>query len=538
MPRNLEADMETLRSVLNLAQQRDFAAAAALAERTLADGFEHPMLLNVAATHLEQLGKYEEALKLLERAVAIAPSDVGARNALGLCLQRLDRPAEALVHVDQLLKRHPDLPFAHASRGNALIAMGLLGRAADSHLRAIELEPGNLAALAALASIAVHRGQNDEARRWAERALAKAPGFPDAVLGLAAAELASGELDLAESRLQQLIINPRAGSTDRARAAGLLGDVLDAAGRYTEAFGCYEACNVALAQIQQRFAGADVLGYTRALTAAIEKIDLSQSQVRAPASTSDAAGHVFLMGFPRTGTTLVEVVLDGNPQVVSLEEHELLTRGVLEFMREPVNFQALANADEATVAALRADYWQRVGAAGIRTAGKIFLDKHPLNTLKLPLIAKLFPAAKILFAIRDPRDVVLSCYRRRFQMNPSMYEFLSLPGTAAFYAATMQMAQSAKRAMRLDWHEIRYERLVVDFEREMQAICRFVRLDWNPAMGDFAQRLTARERATPSTAQLAQGLITSAVGHWRHYEMQLSPLLPTLAPWLERFGYS
>src|ERR1700742_1938987 len=99
MARNLDADMKTLRSVLDLAQKRDFAAAAALAERTLADGFEHPMLLNVAATHLEELGKHEQALKLLERAVAIAPNDVGARNALGLCLQSLDRPQEALLHI-------------------------------------------------------------------------------------------------------------------------------------------------------------------------------------------------------------------------------------------------------------------------------------------------------------------------------------------------------------------------------------------------------------------------------------------------------
>src|SRR5450631_4207637 len=148
MPRNLEADMKTLRLVLDLAQKRDFAAAATLAERTLADGFEHPMLLNVAATQLEELGKDQEALKLLERAVAISPNDVGARNALGLCLQRLDRPAEALFHIDELLRWQPDLHFAHASRGNALIAMGLLGRAEASHLRAVQLEPGNFVSLA------------------------------------------------------------------------------------------------------------------------------------------------------------------------------------------------------------------------------------------------------------------------------------------------------------------------------------------------------------------------------------------------------
>src|SRR5271163_1195135 len=112
MPRNLESDLATLRAVQNLAEKRDFAGAAALAEKTLAEGFEHPMLLNVAATRLEQAGKYQDALILLERAVAIAPKDIGARNALGLCLQRLDRPSEALYHIEEILKHNPELPFA------------------------------------------------------------------------------------------------------------------------------------------------------------------------------------------------------------------------------------------------------------------------------------------------------------------------------------------------------------------------------------------------------------------------------------------
>ncbi len=195
-------------------------------------------------------------------------------------------------------------------------------------------------------------------------------------------------------------------------------------------------------------------------------------------------------------------MLDGNPRVVSLEEHELLADGVLAFMREPVNFQALMRADAAALDALREAYWRGVRGAGIDVAGKIFLDKHPLNSLKLPLIAKLFPQAKILFAVRDPRDVILSCFRRRFQMNPSMYEFLTVPGAAAFYDAVMEFAYTAKRGLGLEWHEVRYERLIENFEQEMRAICGYLSLDWLASMGEFADRVQAREHATPSTAQL------------------------------------
>ena len=538
MPRNLEADMNILRTVQHLAQNRDFVAAAALAERTLAEGFEHPTLLNAAATRLEEEGKYEEALRLLARAVAIAPKDVGARNALGLCLQRLDRPAEALYHIDELLRQQPDLPFAHANRGNALMALGSLGRARLSHLRAFELDPKNFSATAALASIATHRGQHEEAREWAQRTLGIVPGFPDAILCLAAAELAGGDPASAESRLRRLINDSRVGEADRARATGLLADVFDATGRYELAFEAYGVCNAAIRQIHQRFASSNLLGYVRGLTAALEKLDPDRRIARheAPPSAA-AAGHVFLLGFPRTGTTLVEVVLDGNPRIVSLEEHELLTDGVLAFMREPLNFDALTRADEPALNALREAYWQRARSAGINVTDKVFVDKHPLNSLKLPLIAQLFPHAKILFAVRDPRDVILSCFRRRFQMNPSMYELLTVTGAAAFYAATMQFAYAAKQALSLKWHEVRYERLVTDFEREMRAICDTLGVEWMDSMGQFAQRVQDREHATPSTAQLSQGLVTSATAQWRRYEPQLAPALPALEPWIERLGY-
>ncbi len=514
--------------------------AADLAERTLASGFEHPLLLNVLATRLEQQGKFEEALKLLERAVSIAPGDVGARNALSLCLQRLNRPADALYHIDELLKKHPDLGFAHANKGNALIDMGWLGRAKQSHLRALELEPGNFAAMAALASIATHRGEHEEARRWAEQALETSPGYPDAVMSLAAAELAGGSTAPAETLLHRLILDPRAGASDKARAAGLLGDVLDAAGRYAEAFDAYTTCNEALREIHRRFAdGTRMLAYTQALTAAMESAAPHWLTRQAPqAASTDPREHVFLLGFPRSGTTLLEVVLDGHPQVASIEEHELLGGAVLRFMREPVNLEPLARAEESQVLALRGAYWDGVRNAGVDPAGKVFVDKHPLNTLKLPLIARLFPRAKILFACRDPRDVVLSCFRRRFKMNPAMYELLTLPGAAAFYDAVMGFAEKVRPLLKLDWHVVRYESLVNDLVGETRAICEFLGLETVDGMSDFAGRVQAREHATPSTAQLAQGLTRTGLEQWRHYERELNQVLPALRRWVDHFGYS
>jgi tetratricopeptide (TPR) repeat protein len=432
------------------------------------------------------------------------------------------------------------LACAKANRGNALIALGALGQARQSHLLALELDPDNLAAQGALASIATHRGEHDEARGWARKVLARLPGYPDAVLSLAAAELASGSTDSAQMLTCQLLADPRAGPAEKARANGLLGDVLDAAGRYTEAFGAYVACNEGLGQVHRQISeGTGILSYVESITAAMRRTDPAQWS-SSPEPIGDAGGpgaHVFLLGFPRSGTTLLEVALDGHPRVVSLEEHELLKPGVLAFMREPLDFEPLLQADAAALQDLRAAYWHQARAAGAELEGRVFVDKHPLNTLKLPLIARLFPRAKILFAYRDPRDVVQSCFRRRFSMNPAMYQLLTLQGAAAFYDATMRLADQARSLSGLGWQAVRYESVVDDLEQQLRAICEFLELEWDPALTDFSSRAQARERATPSTAQLARGLNRAGIGHWRNYQDALAPILPRLEPWVERLGY-
>jgi tetratricopeptide (TPR) repeat protein len=458
-------------------------------------------------------------------------------NALALCLQRLDRPADALVHVDEILRREPTLPFAHASRGNALMALGLLGQARDSHLRAVELDSHNVAALAALASISTHRGEHADARRWAERTLALVPGYPDAVLALASADLAGGRRAAAEAALRGLLADPRAGLLDRGRAEGLLGDVLDAEGRYDEAFAAYSACNAGQRRFYARYGEIDgVAGYAESLGVALEAAAGRWRPAIPQAVTHRVREHVFLLGFPRSGTTLLEVVLDGHPDVVSLEEHELLTDGVLEYMREPLDLGPLAEAPESELMRLRQAYWDGVARGGAAVKGKVFIDKHPLNTLKLPLIARLFPEAKILFACRDPRDVVLSCFRRRFKMNPAMYQMLTLEGAARFYAATMRVADSSRLLLGLAWREVRYEQLMADFSGEMRTLCDFLGIRWTEDMGAFAARVQRREHSTPSTAQLARGLDRSGLGHWRHYAGPLAAVEGTLAPWVARFG--
>ena len=153
------------------------------------------------------------------------------------------------------------------------------------------------------------------------------------------------------------------------------------------------------------------------------------------------------------------------------------------------------------------------------------------------LIARLFPRAKILLALRDPRDVVLSCFRRRFAMNAGMYEFTSLEGAAAYYGAVMRLMEIYREKLALDLIEARHERLVADFDGEVRRVCDFLGLEFRDEMRAFAARARSQNIDTPSGAQVARGLSPEGLDHWRCYAPQLQPVLAWLAPFVTQFGY-
>ena len=538
--RDPAADAAAVQRIHDAARSGRHADAAALAQAALTDGLEHPLVLNLAALTREQEGRFADAAALLHRAVNLDPADVGTRNALGLCLLNLDRPEEALAQFKAVIDLDATLPFAHASHGNASFALGRVADAEASYRRALALDPRQAVALCGLAHIAVRRGDYPEARAFATGALEGIPGFPDAVMTLAAADLGQRDLSGAESRVRKLLADPRLSRAERAYAEGLLGDVLDAADRTDEAFAAYQRCNDELRRIHAARFSSEVgaCEYTRSLQAAFERVP-TDAWPPGSVATPDtgAAGHVFLLGFPRSGAGLLEAVLGSHRDVVSVEGAESMIDGIRRYLRNPLDLGALAAADSADLQGLREAYWRRVAAAGIDVAGKIFIDRNPLHTQTLPLIYKLFPASKILFACRDPRDVVLSAFRLRFTMNSSNFELLSVTGAAQYYDAVMQFAVRCFGTLPLDVRLVRHEDVVTDFRREMRRICAFIGIEWDPGMGDVALRRGDERIAAPRTAQLVAAFNTEGVGQWRRYQAQLAPVMPTLDPWIRRFYY-
>jgi len=260
---------------------------------------------------------------------------------------------------------------------------------------------------------------------------------------------------------------------------------------------------------------------------------------RPPASGPDggARGHAVLMGFPRSGTTLLEQVLETHPDIVTLDERPLLLDAEVEFVARPGGMKRLAEVIPAFLEPFQDSYWRKVREFGADPTGSVFVQKHPLATARLPLVAKMFPYAKIIFAIRDPRDVVFSCFRRSFNMNAAMYEFNTIEGAARYYDAVMSAGEIYLERLPLDVCRVKYEDLVADFDGVAQDVCGFLNVEWSEDLRNFARTVGERRIATPSSVQIARGLYTEGVGQWRPYEFALKGVMPILRRWVETFGY-
>ena len=340
----------------------------------------------------------------------------------------------------------------------------------------------------------------------------------------------------------------RSGLDDDARVAvlDLRADALDALDRTEAAFADYASRNAILSQ---KFAARMEREVSeRSVDRARRLARVFSSQAAAPwqrhSAGPDEAGadagcrHVFLLSFPRSGTTLLEKVLSSHSDVVALEEVDLLSDIASEWLAQDAGIDALAALGPREAAVHRARYWQGVrDATGVELSGRTVLDKLPLHTLCLPVIARLFPQAKILFAVRDPRDVVLSCFRRRFQVNPAMYELLDLRSAAQFYHEVMNLAEVCRAVLPIAVWEVRHEQMVEQFEHTVRRVLEFVGLEWQPALLHFADTLPADPR-TPSDLQLRRGLNASGLGQWRRYSDPMAPVTDVLAPWVQRYGYT
>jgi hypothetical protein len=244
---------------------------------------------------------------------------------------------------------------------------------------------------------------------------------------------------------------------------------------------------------------------------------------------------VFLVGFPRSGTTLLDTILMGHPRVAVMEERPAVGR----LKAEIGGFDRIGELDQRGVREAQERYFELAGEYVDLANGIVLVDKSPLLLNEAAFIHRLFPNAQFLLALRHPADVLISCYVSNFNLNDSMVNFLRLDTAAEFYDLTFRSWENARKLLPLHVHTVVYEQMVQDPRNILRPVIEALGLSWHEGMLDHTK--TAAERGvitTASYAQVTQPIYTRSVGRWKRYRKHLEPVLPVLAPWIEKFGYT
>ncbi|WP_426687705.1 tetratricopeptide repeat-containing sulfotransferase family protein [Rhodanobacter ginsengiterrae] len=249
---------------------------------------------------------------------------------------------------------------------------------------------------------------------------------------------------------------------------------------------------------------------------------------------------VFVVGFPRSGTTLLEQMLDAHPDLRSMDErafiHDLTEAMEVTGQHYPGDLAGLS-ASEAEQ--LRAVYFRRVGQVVPDLGTRRLVDKNPLNMLCLPMIMRLFPQARIILCLRHPCDVLLSCYMQSFRSPAFMVMCSSLQRLANGYAHAFEHWQKHVEVFAPPVLEWRYEAVVADVDANLARLGDFLDLADASPMAGFAEHASGKRFiSTPSYAQVTQGINRKAVNRWHAYRGMFEPVLPTLRPFMHRFGYT
>lgn len=512
------------------------------------------------------LGRFDDAVESLTRASKLDPGSAPTRINLAQSLASSGKAGEALALLDQSSRDFPSDYQIHFEHGRLAANVGDVTSAISAYDRAHRANPQDPESLAKLGGQKGIAWDLEGAAAAYRAALALSPALAEAHIGLAilaeqqndaaglekvAADARAAWLEPGAQAYIDAMIHRRhkrwedglAAATaanpsyDAIRRMHLIGEFNDRLQRPEAAFAAFDEMNRLVAEaphgpMQLADLYRDQIANIRA-TISREWFDGWTAPVARGAD--EPATPVFLCGFPRSGTTLLDTMLMGHPGVRVLEEQPAFP----DVERSIGDVSNLATMSSDQIAAARADYWEGVRRLTDLSDHALLIDKSPLYLNKVQSIRRLFPDARFILALRHPMDVVLSCYITNFRPNAAMSNFLTLERAAELYDASFSAFEEADRLLGLDVFPVVYERMVEDQDAELKPLFDWLGLDW--ADTETNHLATAAKRGvitTASYAQVNEPIYKRSAGRWARYRKQLEPVVPILQPWIDRLGYS
>jgi tetratricopeptide (TPR) repeat protein len=527
---------------------------------------------NLGNTSLE-MGNWVEAIGYLLKAIRIDPKNAELHNNLGVAQKEMGDSDASIQNFRDAIALKPDFIDAFNNLGSVLKNTRQLKAAFEAYQKALEIDPKNADIQNNLGNAYLTAGEIDRAKICYQNALAEQPdqlrylinlcnlyektnNIKDLsdTLSLAENRIGSNDanilyykavLDFRRKDFESVKIHIENTKTDDLFKSLLLafyelkGKTFDKLEMPEQAFDAFLDMNKEISQSIE-FEQTNPEAYFNRASRSLENI--KNATPHSPQSINENSTHKntpsFLIGFPRSGTTLLDTILRSHSQITVVEEGPMAAN-VRKALVGHVTIEELESLHTDRISQLRSIYYKELDKhINPDQLTKICIDKMPLNALNTPILNTIFPKSKFILAIRHPYDCILSCYMQNFRPNSAMSNMVDLDRIVELYCITMQTWQLSQERYHLDYHIIRYEDLVADMAQNVSALLGFLKLDWEENLKDYQKTALKRDRInTPSYRQVVQPIYKDAAYRWEKYQDHFLKYDKQIQPWIKKFGY-
>lgn len=470
-----------------------------------------PLTYLYMGTMSYQINQFDDAIELLKIGLQLAPSNAEMMSLLG---------------VGQVRQRH----FEDGKK---------------NLMRALQIMPNNPRMLSNLLSVEAVLKLTEAERQTMADALNQHRQSPELKNEIALYEATKffdqGNLERAEKALE-VIENDQ--SHEAARKYYFLGNLAREKKDYDSSFDHYEKANSLIRKTPQaqKYRLDAVNGWIEnVIKSTNDQLAESIKKIADWNTECPYPEPVFLVGFPRSGTTLTGRILDQHPEIHVADEHSAIQQSKIHLAQQH-QIRLPEDIDKTTPEHMRylhALYNEKQLGEPAKNKSGLFIDKTPLGEIDASVAQSLFPKAKFLYISRHPVDAVLSGFMQFFNLNAAMIHFLDIKTTAELYVKTYDAWKTQKTTLPLNYYEFKYEDLVADFDNEVGKILDFLGLEWDDAVREFYKdRADGPATLTPSRKQVSKKLYSGSKNRWKHYEKHLQPAIEILEPVIKELGYS
>ena len=527
---------------------------------------------NLGNTLLEQ-GEPAGAISSYKKAISIDSNYAEANYNMGFALSSINKPEEAIVAYNNAISIKPNYSEAYCNLGNAYKEIGKLDEAIDFYRNAISINPKYAQVYNNLGKVFQEQDKLELAMDAYKKATSLKLEYSEAWTNGAEALEKWNKLDELDDWLKQAHKNFKIVPSDisyfqskflwrikkRKEALKLISTInlktvsenrkqgflnlkakcFESSQNFSKAYDCFLEMNL-LAKKSNTYLNSNSDKFFANTKNQLEQLKLKlTSRATDSEDNGETISPIFLVGFPRSGTTLMDTILRSHSKIEVLEEKPTVVaakaairkNGYNEIHNKVFSIDIISEARSSYIKEFR----KHIKSSDTNS---VYIDKLPLNLIEVPLINQLFPSAKFILALRHPFDTILSCWMQDFEINAAMANMVDLDRIVDLYCIAMETFKICRSEYNLNVHTIRYEDLLEDLKGESSALLTFLDLTWETKMEDY--RATALKRGrinTPSYSQVSQPIYKEAKYRWVNYKEYLDKYSDQIEPWIQEFGY-